>query len=52
MFFFYILKVCFIAKADNSTFHVLEFKKNTRFIFVICSDDNVDAWQTLFLLWS
>ncbi len=37
--FFYILKVCFIAKADNSnsrflgakadnsTFHVLEFKK-------------------------
>ncbi len=56
MFFFYILKVCFIAKADNansrflakadnSTFHVLDL------IFVISSDDIIDAWQTL-LLWS
>ncbi len=37
--FFYILKVCFIAKADNSTFHVLELK-NTGLIFVISSDDS------------
>ncbi len=51
VYVFYILKVCFLAKADNSTFHVLEFKK-TCLIFVISSDDNVDAWQTLLLLWS
>ncbi len=37
--FFYILKVCFIAKADNSTFHVLEFKKHW---FNLC---NLIRWQ-------
>ncbi len=63
MFFFYILKVyyiakadnsnsCFLAKSDNSTFPVLELKKNTCLNFVISSDDNVDAWQTLLVLWS
>ncbi len=49
--FFYILKVSFIAKADNSTFHVSEWIKNTGLIFVISLDD-ADAWQTLLLLWS
>ncbi len=42
-FFFF-----FFAKADNSTFHVLDrVKKNTCLVFVISSDDNEDAWQTL-----
>ncbi len=48
--FFYILKVCFIAKANNSKLNFLIKKKNTRLIFVISSDDNIDAGQTL--LWS
>ncbi len=56
MFFFYMLKVYFIAKVDNSNRRVFggkncfRVKKNTSLIFVISSDDNVDAWQAL--LWS
>jgi len=48
---FFLHDFFFIAKAENSTFHGLEFYKNTRLIYVIASNNNVDAWQTL-LLWS
>ncbi len=59
MFFLHI-KSLFYSNSDSlfilqkliflhSSFHVL---KNTCLIFVISSDQNVDSWQMLLLLWS